>query len=61
LKEFEQLAKAALGADDGVALNAEAQPELEAATDLEGDAPEPAADDSAEAASESADKAGTGS
>jgi segregation and condensation protein B len=60
LKEFEQLAKAALGADDGVALNVEAQPELEAAADL-GEAPEPAAEDSAEAANDSADKAGAGS
>lgn len=61
LKEFEQLAKAALGADDGVALNAEPQPELEAVADLEGEAPEPAAEDSAEAANDLADKAGAGS
>lgn len=61
LKEFEQLAKAALGADDGVAFNEEVQPNLETSAGSEGQAREPAAGDSEEAADVSPGKAGAGS
>jgi segregation and condensation protein B len=61
LKEFEQLAKAALGADDGVAFNEEAQPELVVAAGSESETSEPAATESSAAASDSVDKAGAGS